>query len=225
MAPIKLGFTATLPDDQEGILALEGIVGPVIGELTIQEATGLGIMAEPFITFINTPYNVDIGEYRRYRELYTQGIVNNRTRNGLLVKAVSERIRKGLTCLIMVKEIEHGENIKQAAELAGVPITFMHGGTKGYIRNNVRKMLNDKEIKCVITTDIWREGVDIPTLNVVVNACGGKSEIGTLQAIGRGARRTEEKDRVEIIDFLDPYRYLAEHTVRRLQIYKQNNWI
>lgn len=225
MAPIKLGFTATLPESTEGKLSLEGVVGPVIGELNEQEAGELGIMAEPYITLINVPYNVKIGEYRRYRDLYKHGVVNNRTRNGLIVKAVAERVNGGKTCLVMIKEKDHGKNIMANAAITGLPITYIHGGTPGKDRRRVQELLTNRQIGCVMTTDIWREGVDIPTLNVVVNACGGKAEIGTLQAVGRGARRTAEKDRVEVIDCLDPYRYLAEHTVRRLQIYNEKGWL
>jgi superfamily II DNA or RNA helicase len=225
MSPVKLGFTATLPPELDKALTLEGIVGPLIGELSIQEAKELGIMAEPHITLISVPYNVDIGEYRRYRDLYTYGIINNRVRNGLFMKAVGERTSKGQTCLMMVREIAHGDNLVAMAKVMGLPVTFIHGGTKGADRNRVRNMLNEGQIKCVITTDIWREGVDVPTLNTVANVCGGKGEIATLQVIGRGTRRTEEKDKVEILDALDPYRYLAEHTVKRLQIYTQNGWL
>ena len=72
---------------------------------------------------------------------------------------------------------------------------------------------------------VWKEGVDIPSLDCVINAAGGKSEIGTLQAIGRGLTKIEGKDETEIIDFLDPYKFLAQHAIMRLQIYIKQGWL
>lgn len=226
LAPIRLGFTATLPPKgTEEAFTLEGLVGPVIGQLTINDATQSGSMAEPHVTLINVPYNTDVAEHRKWKDLYKYGIVNNRVRNGLILKAVKERLVSGQTCLIMVKEIQHGTNLAQLAKLMGFEALFIHGKHNSKERDKVREGLNSRATNCVITTDIWREGVDIPSLNVVVNACGGKSEIQTLQVIGRGARRAEGKDTVEIIDCIDVYRYLAEHFARRAQIYNQHGWI
>ena len=56
--------------------------------------------------------------------------------------------------------------------------------------------LKSGKIQCVIATVSWVEGVDIPNLTCVINAGGGKSEIQTLQKIGRGLRKTETKDTV-----------------------------
>ena len=92
-------------------------------------------------------------------------------------------------------------------------------------REEIRSSLNKSKYDCVISTSVWREGVDIPNLDCVINACGGKSEIMTLQAIGRGLRKTDDKEEVIIIDFLDPYKYLALHTIQRLQIYVNSGWL
>jgi superfamily II DNA or RNA helicase len=65
--------------------------------------------------------------------------------------------------------------------------------------------------------------VNIPSLDCVIFASGGKSDIATLQGIGRGLRTTDEKKTFVIVDFLDPYRFLAQHTIQRLRIYVENN--
>ena len=77
----------------------------------------------------------------------------------------------------------------------------------------------------MIASAIWNEGVNIPSLNHIINAVGGKARISVEQIPGRGLRTSKGKTTVRITDFLDPYRYLAEHTVRRLQIYVELGWI
>lgn len=78
---------------------------------------------------------------------------------------------------------------------------------------------------CVATTS-WREGVDIPQLNAVVNSGGGKSEIQTLQGVGRGLRKTDDKNEVVIIDFLDlKHFHLIRQLGERLSTYSDMRWL
>ena len=226
LSPVKIGFTATLPKGQQKLLSMEGLLGPVIGEVTIQEGIDLKIMAKPTITLVSIPYSTKISGHTKYQDLYSKGIVNNRTRNKIISGLVKDRTEEDKTVLIMVKEIVHGENIQKIAkDIYDIDIEFVRGSTDSEARNLTKKLFNQKKIKAVISTAVWREGVNIPTLDCIINAVGGKSEIMTLQAIGRGLRKTDEKDTVEIIDFLDPYRYLAEHCIQRLNVYKNNNWL
>jgi len=46
-----------------------------------------------------------------------------------------------------------------------------------------------------------------------------------LKYSGRSLTKIKGKTHAEIIDFLDPYKYLAEHCIQRLALYKNNGWI
>lgn len=216
--PIRIGLTGTLPNSKEGKLALEGLIGPVIARLSISEGVKKGLLSLPKITLFPVKKIKRFTDLRQYYEIREHAIVNNRMRNRLIARAVKRRVEKKKSCLIIVNEINHGDNLKK--ELEGVAI-FLQGKTPAQNRNKAKQELIGKKQLAVITTNIWNEGVDIPTLDCVVIAFGGKANTRTIQALGRGLRRTEKKKRVEIIDFLDPYRYLAEHVVARLTIYKK----
>jgi superfamily II DNA or RNA helicase len=78
----------------------------------------------------------------------------------------------------------------------------------------------------VIATAVWKEGINIPSLDVVINAAGGKSEIQTLQSIGRGLRRTEEKLQVIVVDFFDAtHKMLIAHFGERVSLYFDLGWM
>ena len=221
---IRIGLTGTLPNSKEGKLSLEGLIGPVIAKLTIQEGIGKDILSQPKITLLPVRNVKRLREFRQYFKLRDKAIVNNRGRNMLIARAVAGRAVKGKSCLIIVNEIKHGEVLLQlinSRATMGGRVKFLLGKTPSQARDKAKQALINKKLLVVITTNIWNEGVDIPTLDVVVMAFGGKANTRTLQAIGRGLRRTKDKERVEIIDFLDPYRYLAEHVVARLNIYKK----
>jgi len=99
------------------------------------------------------------------------------------------------------------------------------GSTNKSRRIKVKKQLLDKEIYIVICTRVWKEGINIPTLDHVILASGMKDEKQVIQALGRGLRVTEKKTRVKLTDFLDPYRFLSEHSIARLHIYRRNKWM
>ena len=125
----------------------------------------------------------------------------------------------------MIKEIKHGELIQSIGkDIFGLDMVFVQGSTEGETRTEIKRLLDDKKIKAVISSSVWREGVNIPSLSAIINAMGGKSSIQTLQSIGRGLRIAKNKDSVIIIDYLDPYKYLAEHAIKRITIYAENGW-
>jgi superfamily II DNA or RNA helicase len=223
-SPIKIGFTATMPNISEKQLTIEGLFGPVISELELQEAIDIGILAKPKLNLVPVPYSTL--KLYRYKDIYNEKIVNNRTRNLLILKEANKTINNNDTVLIMVEEIKHGQILKQLAEeVYGLKIEFIFGIDTKEKRNAIKQALKKKQIKCVIVSKIWREGINIPSLNHVINACGGKGEIKTLQALGRGLRTSKGKTEILLTDFLDPYRYLAEHSIARLNIYLKEEWL
>jgi len=85
---------------------------------------------------------------------------------------------------------------------------------------SVLDALRDGSQKVVIATTLADEGLDIPGLDVLILAGGGKSETRALQRIGRALRKTEEKTGAIVVDFLDEARFLEDHSQRRLEIYR-----
>ena len=73
---------------------------------------------------------------------------------------------------------------------------------------------------------MYKEGVDIPSLDGCIQAGGGKSEIATYQNIGRGLRRTKTKHVVLIFDFMDKqHDYVKKHYLARYALCKENGWL
>lgn len=225
ICPLRYGFTATLPTKKEGELYLEALIGPVLGSFDIVAAQEAGVLSKTKISLRGVKWDPQIGQFTKYAELYNAGITNNRGRNEDIVKVARKRVKKKKNVLIMVKEIAHGENIEALAQLIGLDVFFVKGHTQAKVRDAVKEKLNSGKLRCVICTSVWREGINIPELDVVMLACGGKDAIPVLQAIGRGTRKTDRKSTMEFIDWLDPYKYLDHHTIMRLQIYVKNKWL
>jgi len=249
-APVKFGFTATLPGNQKGKMHLEALIGPVIANFSIQEAIGQGILAKPDIKIIKVPdvpgfslfdtSTLPIPEGKekdpdyqpsKYRTVYWNGLVTNITRNMIIIDLAEEFIQRKETVLISVVNIVHGNELCDIAEdyydmKYGKDFVFIHGGTSKEERIKIKDDFKSKKILMVIATTIWQEGVDVPSLNCCILASAGKGKIGVIQKIGRGLRKAKNKNEVTVYDFQDTcHKYLREQFAARYKIYKNNGWI
>jgi superfamily II DNA or RNA helicase len=126
-----------------------------------------------------------------------------------------------------VERIEHGERLLELLDVkAPGAFTFLQGSTEEDVREGEKKAFELKERMGVVATRVWSEGVNIRSVDVIVNAVGGVSEIATLQRAGRGMRRVEGKDEVLIVDFLDRnHRWVADHSMSRICTYSEAGWM
>jgi superfamily II DNA or RNA helicase len=226
-APVRIGLTATLPrKDKEAMLAIEGLLGPVLEEVTVKEGQELGVMADVKIRFLKVPMSHAVKEIRKYSEVYQIGVVERTAQHEVIAQTAKEHTEKGDSVLILVTRIHHGENIQSACFDKEVRAYFAKGATESAVRMEIKEALDKKDIHCVIATTIFKEGINIPELNVIINAVGGKSDISTTQAIGRGLRKTATKKEVIIYDIFDPsHNYLISHFGERVCLYSELGWI
>lgn len=223
-ASVRLGFTATLPESVEDVLSLEALIGPVIHQYTNQQATDDKILAKPKIYMFDTVCPPEVLIIKDYRLQYKFGITNNGERNKLIVETAIKFIKENKSTLILVKQIEHGTNLEKLFSKYGHKVSFIKGETSSEERENLKEKLKNGEILCLIASTIWVEGLDIPALNCLINASGGKSDLVSTQRIGRVLRRTDTKTEAVIIDFLDWGKYLKRHSKQRLNLYKKSGW-
>ena len=245
-APIRFGFTATPSEERERRLAMEGLLGPVVGKTTYKELQDKDVLAKPRVKVFWTPETnlldrieelkkkwaiEDAGSKRKrrvdYKTAYEMGIVNNRKRNELIIEKSFGLIARGLTVLIVVERVEHGEILLALAEKEKKEMfVFLHGNTPSEEREQEKKIFKQKKRRGVIATRIWSEGTNIQTIGAVVNAVGGLSEIACLQRFGRGMRTAEGKKEVILVDFMDSNHYFFQkHSMKRLCLYFEQGWI
>lgn len=219
-APVRIAFTATPPKEgTERYLNLTGLTGGIIDMVSWEEGQEIGMLAEPYIVLIPIPKNPRLSRSLSYKATYQEGIVNYSLRHRIIMNEVKKLQAQGKTSLVFVIELDHGENLYKVGHKLGVDCVYLNGATDTMDRNIAKKKLTNKEISCIICTKIFVEGVNIPTLDAVMLAHGGKSDTDIQQRIGRGLRRSEGKDTAYIYDFLDDANYLSEHLVSRMRVY------
>ncbi|MDZ7672897.1 MAG: helicase-related protein [Halanaerobiales bacterium] len=73
-------------------------------------------------------------------------------------------------------------------------------------RNKAIQNLEDGNINVIFAVDIFNEGVDIPSLNTVLFLRPTESYTVFLQQLGRGLRKSENKDYLKVLDFIGNYK-------------------
>ena len=93
-------------------------------------------------------------------------------------------------------------------------------------RESLKRKLKEKKLVPVISTVVWKEGVNIPTIDVIVNASGGKDDLPIIQLIGRGLRLTLIKKIMTLLDFFDNSNFhLVKHFGNRISLYCEREWL
>jgi superfamily II DNA or RNA helicase len=214
-----------MPNTLEQTIVLEGLLGPLIEEVTIEEANNLGILSGVELRIIPIPKCNNILNLTKYQDIYQVGIVEYDLRNKIIANEVVNLVEEERTVLVFINKIEHGERIYDILAKTNISLAFVKGDVSGEERERLKKKIDRKDIDAVIASSVWTEGVNIPSLGAIVLAGIGKSEIRLVQSIGRGLRHVDGKISCIVVDFCDLGKYISEHFCHRLSIYKERNWI
>jgi len=217
----RLGFTATPPSDIIPKLNLEGSLGPVWASVSTAALVDDGKLTKPIIQLLNRDYTASgLDEDKSYLEVYDDYIVNNEERNNKIKEIVNDirQHSKRARILILTKSLDHGRTLEN---LLGGNCEFLEGADSvGQRYNAISRFRGCRKSSVLIGTKILQTGINIEEITHFINARGMKSEIATLQALGRALRRHESKERVFIYDFMDKEKYLSNHSRARKRHYE-----
>ena len=217
----RLGFTATPPSDIIPKLNLEGSLGPIWASVSTSALVDDGKLTKPIIQLIDRNYTASgLDEDKSYLEVYDDYIVNNEERNNKIKEIVNDirQQHKRARILILTKSLDHGRTLEH---LLGGRCEFLEGADSvGQRYNAISRFRGCRESSILIGTKILQTGINIEEITHFINARGMKSEIATLQALGRALRRHETKEEVYIYDFMDKEKYLSNHSRARKRHYE-----
>ena len=101
-----------------------------------------------------------------------------------------------------------GEAYQLANQLSkrGISSVGLTGKDSIAYRTETIQQLKEGSINYIITVDLFNEGIDIPEINQVVMSRPTKSSIIFIQQLGRGLRKSTNKEFVTVIDFIGNYK-------------------
>jgi len=209
-APYRFGFTADSKGRSDNRdMIVWGLLGEPIKLIDRRELEEQGYSPTVIVDFNRGWFE---GDYHIMEDLL---IVNNRKRNELIARLAADHGNS--TILILVQRVEHGKILQTM-----IPNSlFVWGETKDTERDQIRKDMREGKIRVLIASKVFALGIDIPNLEVGINASGGKAEILTGQRLGRMMRTWHDIVKKWIDIFDDYHPKLAAHSKERLLVYKR----
>ncbi len=217
-----LGLTAT-PERMDGRSIYEICDYNVPYEISLKEAINKGMLV-PFHyygIYDDTDYSslhVVRGRYdeKELNETY----IGNVHRHEMIYKYY--RKYASMRALGFCCSREHAEEMARDFTLRGIPSAAVYSGEQGEYakeRSCAIQQLNEGSIRVVFSVDMFNEGVDIASLDMVMFLRPTESPVVFLQQLGRGLRTFRGKRFLNVLDFIGNYEkagrvrfYLTGHT-------------
>lgn len=157
-------------------------------------------------------YDVEVEDYNGFRK---ELIFENDLRNKILLSVIEILRELRLKTLVLFQSVEHGRNVER---LSGIP--FISGIDGSDERERAKAEFLEGEGGFLLASNIFKKGVTVSQVEVLINVDGGLEEANTIQRKGRVLGATENKSRSLIIDFFDLYdAYFSDHSETRLNTY------
>ena len=212
-APIRWGLTGTIPKADHEYQALRASLGDVVNRIKTHELQEAGVLSNCHVNIVQTAEWKEFGSYaEELKYLVTDEI--RITYVADLIKKVSET---GNT-LVLVNRIDSGKMLVEMIPDA----VFISGEVKGKDRKEEYKehATSNKRIT-VATYGVAAVGINIPRIFNMVLLEPGKSFVRVIQSIGRGVRKADDKDFVQIWDITASTKYAKRHLTERKRFYKE----
>ncbi len=108
--------------------------------------------------------------------------------------------------LIFVSSRDEAYQLANQLSKRGISSVGLTGKDSIAYRTETIQQLKEGSINYIITVDLFNEGIDIPEINQVVMLRPTKSSIIFIQQLGRGLRKSTNKEFVTVIDFIGNYK-------------------
>jgi superfamily II DNA or RNA helicase len=214
--PIRWGLTGTVPKEQFEAISLTCSLGEVIGRLSANELQRQGVLAN---CHVNVLQLVDHVEYKDYQSELKYLLENNDRLT--YISTLVEKIRVDGNTLVLVDRIVPGKALVEKINGA----VFVSGGTKANDRKDQYDEIATSDNRVIVATyGVAAVGINIPRIFNLVLVEPGKSFVRVIQSIGRGIRKAEDKDFVQIWDVTSSCKFAKRHLTKRKAFYNDADY-
>lgn len=210
--PIRWGLTGTVPKEDWEFLNILSAIGPVVDRLSAKELQDKDVLAN---CHVNVQQIQEVVNFKSYPE-ENKYLLTNKPRLKYISERITEISKEGNT-LVLVQQIKAGELLVEH-----IPDSvFINGSVKSDARKEEYDSVSTEDCKVIVATyGVAAVGINIPRIFNLVLIEPGKSFVRTIQSIGRGLRRAQDKDFVQIWDFCASTKYSKRHLTERKKFYR-----
>jgi superfamily II DNA or RNA helicase len=214
--PIRWGLTGTIPKAKFEAQSLFVSLGPVISKLSASELQDQGVLAQCHVNIVQLKDEVEFSNY--------QSELKHLLEDTHRLDAIAElilKIKESGNVLILVDRVNAGKEI-----VSRLPNSvFVSGATNMVDRKEEYDEIATSTNKIIVATyGVAAVGINIPRIFNLVLLEPGKSFVRVIQSIGRGIRKAEDKDFVQIWDITSSCKFAKRHLTQRKAFYKEANY-
>ena len=224
--PIRWGLTGTIPKAEFEKTSLLVSLGPVTGKLSASELQDRGVLARCHVNVVQLKDAPEFTNYQSELKFLTEDPKRLDT-----ISALIKQISSTGNTLVLVDRIGAGRALQnRLSEIFSLvkdapDVAFVSGGMKLTDRKEEYDEIKTASNKIIIATyGVAAVGINIPRIFNLVLVEPGKSFVRVIQSIGRGIRKAEDKDHVEIWDITSTCKFAKRHLTQRKAFYKEANY-
>ena len=215
--PLRWGLTGTIPKEKFESQALLVSLGPVVGKLSANELQQQGVLAQCHVNIVQLQDHVEYANYQSELKYLLE-------ESGRLdtMAALIRQVNETGNTLVLVDRVAAGQAL---VERLGERAVFVSGATKGTERKEHYAEVAESSDKIIVATyGVAAVGINIPRIFNLVLVEPGKSFVRVIQSIGRGIRKAEDKDHVQIWDVTSTCKFAKRHLTKRKAYYREANY-
>jgi superfamily II DNA or RNA helicase len=208
----KIGLTATpfRSVDAERLL-LESVLSQVIYRIDYSTAVDKGYIVPMEAYYIDLPEIEIESNGTKYATVYKELVTDRDDRNEIIAEMTVRLASQGVSTLVLVKQVAHGETLQSLMLDRGMNIPFVKGENDDN-RKVIQRFSSGEDPGIVGTTGVIGEGVDTKAAEWAFLAGGGKSKNAFMQQVGRVFRRFGDKETGKIVMFRDAsHAWMLDH--------------
>jgi len=211
-APIRWGLTGTVPKADHEFQSIRASLGEVIHRVSAHELQEKGVLSTCHVQVVQTGEWKEFGSYAEELKY----LVTDEKRMTYLASLIKGIAEAGNT-LVLVDRIETGDFFAEHLPDS----VFISGKVKTKDRKSEYDEIKTADNKVIVATyGVAAVGINIPRIFNLVLVEPGKSFVRVIQSIGRGIRKADDKDFVQIWDLTAATKYAKRHLTERKKFYK-----
>jgi len=200
-----LGMTAT-PERTDGLDVFKVFDYNIAYEIRLHRALDEGILS-PFHYYGITDITVNgkvLEENAEFNLLASDERIDRIIEKASIYGCDNGKVRG----LIFCSSIEESRALSSGFNQRGYNTISLSGENNENERESaITKLeLDSNELDYIFTVDIFNEGIDIPSVNQIILLRPTQSAIVFVQQLGRGLRKTDDKEYLTVIDFIGNYK-------------------
>lgn len=214
--PIRWGLTGTIPKAVYDAQALYISLGNLVGKLSAKELQDKGVLANCHVNIVQLQDDVEYKDYQSELKY----LLESSERMDAIAELITKIKETGNT-LVLIDRVAPGKEL-----ISRLPNSvFVSGETKLTERKEEYDEIATSSDKIIVATyGVAAVGINIPRIFNLVLIEPGKSFVRVIQSIGRGIRKAEDKDFVQIWDITSTCKFAKRHLTQRKTYYKEASY-